>query len=157
MVRRDLPAEPLRDYDMVMSDLQRRFNELFRSFGMPAWEPETIRWFTLARGQEITVDVREHGDEVMVAADLPGVEKEDIHVKLLDPKILEISIDQRQEKEEKKEDYYMHERFYRSRSRTVVLPAEVTEEGVMTSFRNGVLELRLKKTKESHGKEIQIQ
>ncbi len=155
MARSDLPATN-RDYDALMIDLQRRFNDMFRSFGFSLWEPERVRWPSLTRWQEITVDVRDHEDEITVVADLPAVEKQDIHVELVDPKILVVSIDHKEEREEKKEEYYLHERSFRSRSRTVFLPADVTQEGVATSFKNGVLELRLKKTKESRGKEIPI-
>ena len=155
MARSDLPAT-IRDYDALMIDLQRRFNDMFRGFGFGLWEPERVRWPSLTRWQEITVDVRDHEDEITVVADLPGVEKQDIHVELVDPKILVLSIDHKEEKEEKKEEYYLHERSFRSRSRTVFLPADVTQEGVVTSFKNGVLELRLKKTKEARGKEILI-
>lgn len=156
MVRSDLPAT-IRDYDALMIDLQRHFNDMIRGFGIGFWEPEQVRWPSLTRWQEITVDVRDQGEEVTVVADLPGVDKEDIHVELVDPKILVISIDHREEREEKKEEYYLHERSFRSRSRTVFLPADVTQEGVATSFKNGVLELRLKKTKEPRGKEILIE
>ncbi len=156
MVRNDLPAT-IRDYDALMIDLQRRFNEMFRGFGFGFFEPERVRWPSLPRWLEITVDVRDHEDEITVVADLPGVEKQDIHVELVDPKILVISIDHKEEREEKKEEYYLHERSFRSRSRTVFLPADVTQEGVATSFKNGVLELRLKKTKEARGKEILIE
>jgi HSP20 family protein len=154
MARRDLPAEPVRDYDVMMTDLQKWWNEMVRGLGIGFWEPERVRWLSL--GPEIRVDVREHGDEVTVVADLPGVEKQDIQIRLLDPKVLQISLDHQEEREEKKEEYYLHERSFRSRSRTVFLPAAVTEKGVSTSFKNGVLELRLKKTAEGRGKEISI-
>ncbi|MDD1707124.1 MAG: Hsp20/alpha crystallin family protein [Methanoregulaceae archaeon] len=155
MARRELPA--LRDYDVKMAEMHRRFNEMVRGLGFAFWEPESVRWLSLVRGQEITVDVREHGDEITVVADLPGVEKQDINVRLLDPKVLQISIDHKEEREEKKEEYYVQERSFKSRSRTVFLPADVTEEGVSTSFKNGVLELRFKKTKEGRGKAISIE
>lgn len=152
MPHRDLPATR-REYDPLMLDIQRRFNDLVRGF----FEPEPWRWTSLVHWQDITVDVREHGDEVTVVADLPGIEKQDIHVELLDPKILQIRVDHQQEREERKEEYYLHERSFRSRSRTVLLPSEVTEEGVSTSFKNGVLELRFRKTPEARGKEIPIE
>jgi HSP20 family protein len=140
----------------MMAELQRRFNEMMRRLGIAFWEPENLQLLSMSRAPGIAVDVRDHGDEVIVVADLPGIEKQDIHIRLLDPKVLLISIDHREEKEEKKEDYYLNERFLRSRSRSVFLPADVTEEGVSTSYKNGVLELRLKKTSEIRGKEISI-
>jgi HSP20 family protein len=156
MAQKDLPAETWPDYDAMVAELQRRFNEIIRGLGIALWEPENLRLLSMTRAPGIAVDVRDHGDEVIVVADLPGIEKQDIHIQLPDPKVLQISIDHREEKEEKEDDYYQNERFLRSRSRTVFLPADVTEEGVSTSYKNGVLELRLKKTSKIRGKEISI-
>jgi HSP20 family protein len=156
MARKDLPAETWPDYDAMMTELQRRFNEMVRGLGIALWEPENRRLLSMTRVRGIMVDVRDHDDEVIVVADLPGVEKQDVHIRLLDPKVLLISIDRNEEREEKNEEFYLHERSYQSRSRTVFLPADVTEEGVSTSFKNGVLELRLKKLSEGRGKEISI-
>jgi len=157
MAWRGPPSEFWRDYEAMMNDMQRRFDEMLRGFGRVLPGPETRQLFPIARGAEITVDVREHEDEVIVAADLPGAEKQDIHVRLLDPRTLLISTERRREREEEREGYYLRERTYGAMSRTVFLPTDVTEQGVSTSFKNGVLEVRLKKTAEARGKEIPIE
>jgi len=54
-----------------------------------------------ARRGEFRVDVREHDDEVIVAADLPGVEKENVSLQLINPGTLEIP----GERERRKGDY----------------------------------------------------
>ena len=59
---------------------------------------------------EFRVDIREDDDEVIVAADLPGVEKAAVTLQLLNPRALEISCERRAEREEKEEDYSMRER-----------------------------------------------
>ncbi len=157
MAWRGPPSEFWRDYETMMNDMQRRFDEMLRGFGRALPERETRQLFPIARGAEITVDVREHEDEIIVAADLPGFEKQDIHVRLLDPQTLLISTERRREREEEREDYYLRERTYGAMSRTVFLPSDVSEQGVSTSFKNGVLEVRLKKTAEARGKEIPIE
>jgi HSP20 family protein len=101
---------------------------------------------------EFRVDVREHDDEVIVVVDLPGVEKENVSAYLMDPVTLQVSCERKVEKEEESEGYYMKERSYGSMDRIIDLPAEVTEKGVSTSFKNGVLEVRLKKTEEKKKK-----
>jgi HSP20 family protein len=93
----------------------------------------------------------------MVVADLPGVDKEDISISLLNPNTLEIACERRSDKEEKDEGYYVRERMYGSMSRTVALPHDVTEKGASATFKNGVLEIRLKKSKEERGSRIKIE
>ncbi len=106
---------------------------------------------------EFRVDVREHDDEVIVIADLPGVEKEDVSLQLLSPRALEVSCERRGEKEEKSEGYYMRERMYGTMRRIVEIPVDVTETDSSASFKNGVLEVRLKKTKILPKARIQIE
>ncbi|MDD1654416.1 MAG: Hsp20/alpha crystallin family protein [Methanomicrobiales archaeon] len=106
---------------------------------------------------DLRVDVREHDDEVVVVADLPGVEKDDVAIQLVDPRTLQISSERRAEQEEKAEGYYMKERRFGSMDRLIRLPASVTEDGGSASFTNGVLEVRLKKTAEEKAKKIPIE
>jgi HSP20 family protein len=92
------------------------------------------------------VDVTEHDDDIIVTADMiPGVAKKDICLDLIDPQALEISCERKEEKKEEKKGYYLHERTYGSMARVVPLPKAVTEEGATATFRNGVLEVHLKK------------
>jgi HSP20 family protein len=100
------------------------------------------------------VDVSEKDDEVVVTADMiPGVSKKDISLDLLNPQALGISCERRDEKKEEKEGYYLRERSFGSMTRIVPLPKPVTEDGSSSTFKNGILEVHLKKaTKESRGK-----
>jgi HSP20 family protein len=102
----------------------------------------------------VHVDVTEKDDEVVVTADLiPGVSKKDISVDLLNPQALEISCERKEEKKDEKEGYFMRERSFGSLTRVVPLPKPVTGDGASSVFKNGVLEVHLKKTtKESRGK-----
>ncbi|MDD4136882.1 MAG: Hsp20/alpha crystallin family protein [Methanoregula sp.] len=97
--------------------------------------------------EEFRVDVREHEGEVIVVADLPGVDKETVSLQLQNPRALAISCERTEDKEEKSEGFYMRERISGSMSRVVALPSDVTEDEAKASFRNGVLEVTLKKTK----------
>ncbi|MDD1701366.1 MAG: Hsp20/alpha crystallin family protein [Methanoregula sp.] len=100
------------------------------------------------------VDVYEKDDEVVVTADLiPGIKKTDISIDLVNPQALLISCERKEEKEEKKEDYYIRERTSGSMTRVVPLPKPVTETGSSAKYEKGVLEIHLKKvTKEPRGK-----
>jgi HSP20 family protein len=138
----------------MMAEMENRF-----------WSPSgrllpaggiTDRMMPAIRG-EFRVDVREHDDEVIVVADLPGAEKDDVKVSLLNPGALEISAERNVEKEEKEEGYYMRERMFGSMCRVVALPHDVTDKEASASFKNGVLEVRLKKTTTERGAPIEVE
>jgi HSP20 family protein len=100
------------------------------------------------RGQ-FKVDVRDEGDEVIVIADLPGVDKDKLIVELVNPFTLVIRCDQVVESEDtSREGYYMRERAYGTMQRAIYLPCAVTDEGSTSTFKNGVLEIHLKKTEQ---------
>jgi len=118
---------------------------------------EEIRGRIVPTIQDFRVDVRDHEDEVIVVADLPGVEKENVAVRLIDPRHLEIMSRRTDETAEETADFFMRERVYGQMGRTVMLPAEVVDEGATASFKNGVLEVRLKKLPAEVGTTIPIE
>ncbi len=100
-----------------------------------------------AQQSRLRVDVAEHGDEVVVTADLiPGITKNDISLDLINQQALEISWERKEEKKEEKEGYYLRERRFGSMTRIVPLPLPVTEDKATATVKNGVLEVHLKKT-----------
>jgi HSP20 family protein len=116
-------------------------------------EPGT-RMLPATRAANLRVDVTEDEKEVIVTADMiPGVTKKDITLDLVNPQALEITCERKDEKKEEKEGYYMRERSFGSMTRVVPLPKPVTEDGATSTFKNGVLEVHLRKTaKASRGK-----
>jgi HSP20 family protein len=94
---------------------------------------------------EIRVDVREHEHEVIVVADIPGMKKDEISISLENPRALSISCERKEEKEVEEKGYYLRERTYGSIRRNITLPCDVTEDDAQASFKNGVLEVHLKK------------
>lgn len=107
---------------------------------------------------ECRVDVMDHDNETYVVADLPGAGKDDVQIRLVDPRTLEISCKREKNSEEDDEEggYYLRERVYGEMIRHVTLPSEVTEDGATASFNNGVLEVHLKKAALGSGKNIEI-
>lgn len=119
------------------------------------WWPE--RWF---RTDEMelrppTVDVFEEKDDIVVKAELPGIEKDDIDVNLTDHS-LTIKGEKKKEEEVKEENYYRSERSYGSFLRTLELPKEVRADRVKASFKNGILEVRMPKTEEAKVREVKV-
>ena len=147
------------EFDDFMADMEGQFNEMLEELAttkaLPGKEMRA-RMLPAIRG-EFRVDVKAHDDEVIVAADLPGVEKDDVSLSLLDPRTLRIAIRRQAESKEEAEGYYVKERTYGSMDRVVRLPAGVTEEGAAATFKNGVLEVRLKKAAVEEKKKIPIE
>jgi HSP20 family protein len=117
------------------------------------WWPE--RW---SRTEEMEVkppivDVFEEKDDIVVKAELPGIEKDNIQVNLTDH-TLTIKGEKKKEEEVKEENYYRAERSYGSFLRTLDLPRDVRADQVKASFKNGILEVRMPKTEEAKAKEI---
>ena len=108
--------------------------------------------------QEMRADVVDHEGEVIVTVDIiPGIGKKDISLDLIHSHALRISCERQMERREEREGYYLHERKFGSIQRIIPLPAPVTETGAKSTFRNGVLEIHLKKTKEEQKSRIQIE
>jgi len=119
-----------------------------------AGEPATKLLPATQQAARLGVDVVQHGDEVVVTADLaPGVTKKDVTLDLLNPRALEISWERKEEKKEEKEGYFLRERTFGSMTRVVPLPVAVTEDNAKATVKNNVLEVTLKKAeKEAKGK-----
>ena len=129
---------------------QDRLSQLFEDY-MPVGE-----W----RGGKVStpaVDIKEEGDNLVVTTDLPGINKEDIEIKLKED-MLEISAKSREGKETEEEGYIRRERSYTRFYRAVRLPTSVKEEGGTAKMENGVLTIMLPKIKlEESAKKIKIE
>ncbi|WP_214020676.1 Hsp20/alpha crystallin family protein [Methanoculleus sp.] len=138
------------EFDTMLGDMQKQFGEMMERLS------EAAQQVTLPGGAGAMVDVLEHDTDVVVVADLPGVERQGISVRLLDPRTLRITARREEAKEEREAGYHMRERRIGAISRTVSLPTDVRDEGATATFKNGVLEVRLKKVVETRGKEISV-
>jgi HSP20 family protein len=100
------------------------------------------------------VDVSENDDEVVITAGLgAGILKENISLDLIDPRTVEITCSRKDVVTDENGRYCLRERTFASMMRDVLLPKPVTDTGSSATFRDGVLEVHLKKiTKESQGK-----
>ena len=101
------------------------------------------------------VDMAEGDDEITVRAECPGCEAKDINVSLEGRNIF-IKGEKRQEKEDKEKQYHRVERTYGVFSRTLTLPTDVDAKKVEASFKDGVLKVVLRKTKESAARKIEV-
>jgi len=102
-----------------------------------------------------TIDIYEEAGNVVVKAEIPGISKEDLDVTITDNVVTIYGEKKKEEKVEKK-DYYRMERSHGSFHRSVRLPENVNSEKAEASFKNGILEIKVPKSKESKQKKISI-
>lgn len=105
---------------------------------------------------QIKMDVKEADGMFVVNAEIPGVNKDDIHVTVEGNRV-SISAEVKQEKETKEGERVIRcERSYGMASRSFTLADEVDQSKVQAKYNNGVLELTLPKKPGSARKEISI-
>ncbi len=104
---------------------------------------------------EPAVDVVEKDENIIVKAQVPGIPKENITVEVKGDQLV-IKGEHKQEKEEKKENFYRQEIQYGSFYRIIDLPSEVEKTHAEATMKDGVLEIKLKKNKESSPRKITI-
>jgi HSP20 family protein len=146
------PWRPFMDLARWDRDMERMMGDFFGR--RPRW-PE--RWFR-TEGMELTapvVDLYEEKDDIVVKAELPGIEKNNIEVNLADH-TLTIKGEKKKEEEIKEQNYYRAERSYGSFVRTLELPKDVHTDKVKATFKDGILEVRLPKTEEAKAKEVKV-
>lgn len=90
------------------------------------------------------VNVFEKEGKVVVSADVPGINEEDLNIEVTDDSVT-ISGERKTEQKSENEDFYRHEISYGSFSRTVALPSLVDKEKAEAELKNGILTITLEK------------
>jgi len=91
-----------------------------------------------------TSDVIETKDEIVIKAELPGIDAKDVGVEI-ESGVLTIKGERNAEKETEENDYRRVERAYGSFLRSFTLPPNVEAEKISAVFANGLLEVHLPK------------
>ncbi len=143
-------------FDEFFDELERVFEDFMREPFVR--EPFKRRYVVEEETgyREPLSDVWEKEDEVIAVIELPGVDKEDIDLNVT-PKTLEVRAEKKEEKKEKEKGTYFEERAYKGYYLTLSLPAEVDPNEVKATYKNGVLEVRMKKAKQEEKKKIKIE
>ncbi len=103
-----------------------------------------------------SVDIEENEKQYLIKADLPGVDKENIDVKL-ENGMLSIRGEKRTESEtDKGGKHHRRERFYGTFARSFTLPDSVDADKVDAAYKDGVLTLSIPKTENTKPKSIDI-
>ncbi len=101
------------------------------------------------------VEVQDGKDAILLTAELPGVDKDNISVQVEDG-VLTVSGEKKQETEVKENGFYRSERLYGQFKRSFTLPDVVDPAKIDAEFRNGVLKLTLSKKPEAAPKLINV-
>jgi len=101
------------------------------------------------------MDMYEEAKEVIVKAELPGIRKKDLDIRL-DGDILTIKAEKKEEKETKEDTYHARERRFGRYVRHITLPTRVDAEKVTATLKKGLLVVKLPKAEGSGAKQIEI-
>lgn len=141
-----------------MNQLSRISRDLFSDiFKDLSFQRQLSRpFYDLSLPESINIDITETPESFSVQADIPGVKKEDISV-TVENRQLQISVEAKQEKEEKKDEkVLMSERYFGYVSRSVTLPADIDQTKVQARYEDGVLSLTLPKSSKQSNHRIAI-
>jgi HSP20 family protein len=135
-------STPFQELERVFEDfLNRRWPR------QGGWEwPRWGEFSSLTERQLPSVDIVDGEKEIVVRAQVPGIDKKDLDVSIVE-RTLTIKGSTRTEEKEEKDNYFRQEIKTGAFSRSVLLPADVNASKATASFKAGVLELHLPKTR----------
>jgi len=139
--------EPFRDLMTTQRDFDRLLREAF-SPALAEGEVSTRTWAP-------PVDIFENGDSLVLKAELPGINPDDVEIRVEDS-TLYLKGERKFEKEVKEQNYHRVERTYGTFTRTFTLPNSVDADKVAASYKDGVLTLTMPKKEEAKPKTIKI-
>ena len=142
------------DYETDISDelrrIQHRIGQILRG------KPERMEVMRPGTVTIPDVDVEECGNDLVVTADMPGMDRSDIRVDVTDGNVLEISAERKAEAKTEEQDYIRRERTYSRYYRSIRLPVPVDKTKAKATYSNGVLEIRMPMVHRTSESEIPI-
>ncbi len=139
--------DPYRD----MVTLRDRMNKLFEDMAASRGEEKDLATTSWAPA----VDIYETEGEVVLTAEIPGIEEKDIEIKVED-NTLTLRGERKFEKETKEENYHRIERAYGSFFRSFTLPGYVDQDKIEAEHENGILKVRMPKRAELKPRKVKI-
>lgn len=138
----------IRSYYPLQKDLSTMLDHFFRDNPSDASFVDTGTWAP-------AVDIKEEKEKFLVVADIPGVNKEDIHISL-ENNILTLHGERKFESKEEKNGYSRVERVQGQFYRRFSLPQTANEAQISAKYRQGVLEISIPKKEMSVQKKIEV-
>jgi HSP20 family protein len=140
--------DPFRDLGLLQDRMNRLFDDAGRGWRTNDEPAATTSWSP-------AVDIFETEGEIVVRAELPGMERKDITLHL-ENNVLTLRGERKFQKETKDENYHRIERSYGNFSRSFSIPATVDEEQIRADYKDGVLKIALPKKEQAKPKQIRI-
>src|SRR6202035_2535858 len=139
--------EPFREF----TTLQDRMNRLFRDSYGPEAQDQSLATSAFVP----PVDVYEDEHNVTLKLEVPGIDENDIDVRI-DNNTLTVHGERKLEKDEKEENFRRVERHYESFTRSFTLPSSVDTGQVSADYAKGVLKIKLDKKADAKPKQIKV-
>jgi HSP20 family protein len=139
--------DPFRDLITIREKMNRLFEEAVTSRGeekdmmSSSWSP--------------SVDIFETENELVLTAEVPGIDEKDIEIKLED-NTLTLKGERKLEKETKEENYHRIERAYGSFYRSFTLPSYIDQDKISAEHQNGILKVIMPKQPELKPRNVKI-
>lgn len=138
--------DPFRDLRSLQDEMNRLFSGTFSRGSQDevlrgAWSP--------------SVDIFENKNEIVLEAELPGMNAEDVNISI-ENNVLTLHGERKFEKKDESDNFHRVERSYGSFTRSFTLPPTVSSENANAEFNNGVLRLTLAKREEAKPRRIEI-
>lgn len=143
--------EPFRDLLSLQDRMNRLFDESYRTRNTPTSEED----WALGGSWAPVVDIYEHDGNIVLKAELPGVDPKEVDVRV-ENNTLTLRGERKFDTEIKRDNYHRVERAYGSFSRSFTLPSVVDTEKIKADYRDGVLKVVLPKREEAKPKQIQV-
>ncbi|MBZ5604005.1 MAG: Hsp20/alpha crystallin family protein [Acidobacteriia bacterium] len=132
----------------LLRDMTDWMDQVFEGSDMP-----------ITRGERVwapAIEVRERDNNIVVCADLPGIDPKDVKVEV-ENNTLVIEGERKREQTEEREGFRRSERFYGNFFRAIPLPENVKADQAKADVRNGVLEVTIPVDQaHAHRKQIPI-
>jgi HSP20 family protein len=132
---------PFKEIEMMEKEINKMFNDLFRSFNRSYEYP--------------LMDIIDSKDDLVVYVEIPGVNKDDIKVKIHND-VLTISGERKEPELPEKANCLIREREFGKFMRSIRLPYPIEVSKVNAEYKDGILKIILPKKEEVKPKEIQI-
>jgi len=137
-----------------LGDFHREMDRIFERFFEHPWGPVELTPYSGEFAPPMNIS--ETDKDVVVKAELPGVDPNQIELKVVG-NTLSLSGKKDETKEEKGDNFYRSERVFGSFTRSVQLPETVDADKVNAEFRNGVLTVKMPKKPGAMARKIPVQ
>lgn len=135
-----------------MFSMRNRMNPVFDDFFSPM-EPSADE--AVISNWHPTVDIYENENHIVIKAELPGVDKKDVHVDV-NGRVLTLKGERMLDRKVKEENYFRQERVFGKFERSFTLPTEINSDKINADFKGGVLKVDIPKPEEHKPKKITI-